>query len=91
MEERSSFEEPKRNIITNEQFDELVHSQVLGGQPRRGEVTVAAHVFYSSGYKVPRPEAIARCWPFYFSLKNAAVYYLLLVFNFYSLHELLLK
>ena len=82
MEERSSFEEPKRNIITNEQFDELVHSHVLG-QPRRGEVTVAAHVSYSSGYKVPRPEAIARVnspsWPFYLSLKNAAVYYVLLV------------
>ncbi len=46
-----NFAEPK-TIISNEQLDEVVQSHVLG-QPRRGEVTVAAHISHS-GYKVPR-------------------------------------
>ena len=37
-----NFVEPK-TIISNENLDEIVHSHVLG-QPRRGEVTVAAHI-----------------------------------------------
>ena len=48
-----NFEEPKRNI-PDDQLDEVVHSHVLG-QPRRGEVTVAAHIS-CLGLKVPRKQ-----------------------------------
>ena len=69
------FEESKRNI-TNEQLDEVVHSHVLG-QPRRGEVTVAAHISYS-GYKVLRKhlrESIHRVGLFACRLKTQLYIY----------------
>eukprot|EP01035_Chromulina_nebulosa_P040555 gene40555-54843_t len=48
-----NFVEPK-TIISNENLDEVVHSHVIG-QPRRGEVTVAAHIS-CLGLKVSRKQ-----------------------------------